>query len=172
MATKKTPEEVVRAWHEVYSQRKLDAALEFMSEDFRRIGDCTRMVPIDKQQWAADQRGFFVAFPNWHWDLTKLMASGDTVVCEFNEHGTFTEPYTDFNRIVGNFLGRPMSGLTLAPTGESYSDYNCDWFRVNEEGLITEIRAYITNNLERTFRFESRIMELVNAPQRAASAAK
>ena len=97
---------------------------------------------------------FFTAFPDWHWDMTSLIASGDRVVCEFTEKGTFTEPYPI------------MPGLVLPPTGESFTDYDCDCFEV-KDGLITEIRAYVTNDIDRKFRFVSKIQEFLatgNAP--------
>ena len=28
---------------------------------------------------------FFAAFPDWRWDMTTLIASGDRVVCEFTK---------------------------------------------------------------------------------------
>jgi hypothetical protein len=170
MSRKMTPEEVVRAWNDCYSKRDVDGALKYMSPQFHRFGDCTRWTPIGKEPWAADQKGFFRAFPDWTWEMSSLMTSGNMVVCEFLEHGTFTKPYDDITRIVGNYLGRAMPGLVIQPTGESYSDYNADFIRVDADGLIVELRAYITNNLERTFHFEAQITQMVMAEQRASIA--
>ena len=78
--------------------------------------------------------------------MTSLMASGDRVVCEFTEKGTFTEPY------------EVLPGLVLSPTGESFTDYDCDCFEV-KDGLITEIRAYVTNEIDRKFSFVAKIEE-------------
>lgn len=97
---------------------------------------------------------FFTAFPDWRWDMTSLIASGDRVVCEFTEKGTFTEPYPI------------MPGLVLPPTGESFIDYDCDCFEV-KHGLITEIRGYVTNEINRKYGFISKIEEFLatgNAP--------
>jgi predicted ester cyclase len=171
MAAPTSPEEVVRAWNKAYTSLDLDATIEFMSDDFRRLGDCTRWTPVGKHPWAADQKGFFQAFPNWSWEMTSLVVAGDTVVCEFLEHGTFTKPYHDIARIVGGYLNRPVPGLVLQPTGESYEDHNADCFRV-KDGKITEIRAYITNNLERTFHFERKIGELIAANQQDPNPAR
>lgn len=102
--------------------------------------------------------------------MSSLMTSGNMVVCEFLEHGTFTKPYDDISRIVSAYLGRAMPALVIQPTGESYSDYNADFIRVDADGLIVELRAYITNNLERTFHFEAQITQMVMAEQRAAVA--
>jgi hypothetical protein len=57
---------------------------------------------------------------------------------------------------------RPEDCLVLACRGFSLNrkwviDYDCDWFRVNEAGLITEVRAYVTQNLEAAYGFSSAI---------------
>jgi ketosteroid isomerase-like protein len=141
-----TPEEVVRAWNDAYVSKDLEATLALMSEDFIRLGDSTHWTPINKQDWGQIMANFFTAFPDWHWDLTSLTTSGDRVVCEFSEKGTFTEPYP------------VMPGLLIPPTAESYTDYDCDVFEV-KDGLITEIRAYVTNEIHRTFNFVTKIEE-------------
>jgi predicted ester cyclase len=142
-----TPEEVVRAWNNAYARTDLEKAKEYLSEDFVRLGDWSNWEPVGKDRWAAGQIGFFVAFPDWTWDLEHLTASGDTVVGEFVERGTFTKPF------------ETIAGLTLEPNGKSYLDRDCLCFRVNEDGLIAELRAYITNNLDRTFHFEAQLSE-------------
>ena len=154
MSKNATPEEVVRAWSGAYVRKDLDATSALMSEDFIRLGDSTHWTPINKHDWREVMEKFFTAFPDWRWDMTSLIASGDRVVCEFTEKGTFTEPYPI------------MPGLVLPPTGESFTDYDCDCFEV-KDGLITEIRAYVTNEIDRKFRFVSKIEEFLatgNAP--------
>jgi predicted ester cyclase len=154
MANGMTPEEVVRAWSDAYVRKDLEATAAFMSDNFTRLGDSTHWTPINKQDWKEIMMHFFAAFPDWRWDMTSLMASGDRVVCEFTEKGTFTEPY------------EVLPGLLLAPTGESFTDYDCDCFEV-KDGLITEIRAYVTNEIERKFNFVAKIEEFLttgNAP--------
>jgi predicted ester cyclase len=151
-----TPEQVVRAWNACYSKKDVDGALQFMSEDFGRRGDHTNWEPIDKHRWAAEQKMFFSAFPDWGWELNSLLTAGEVVACEFTEHGSFTLPFVI------------MPGLTLPPTGESFIDQDGIWFQV-KDGLITEVRAYITNNLDRTFKFVSRIEALFAANQEAPS---
>jgi ketosteroid isomerase-like protein len=144
MSEDMTPKEVVLAWNDAYASKNLEAALALMSEDFIRLGDSTYWAPINKQDWAEIMTNFFTAFPDWNWDLTSLTTSGDRVVCEFTEKGTFTEPYP------------VLPGLVIPPTGESYTDYDCDVFEVRD-GLITEIRAYVTNEVHRTFDFVGKI---------------
>jgi predicted ester cyclase len=150
MSEHMTPEEVVRAWSEAYVSKDLDATAAFMSDDFIRLGDSTHWTPISKQDWKEIMVNFFAAFPDWRWDMTSLMASGDRVVCEFTETGTFTEPYSI------------LPGLVLPPTGESFTDYDCDCFEV-KDGLITEIRAYVTNEIDRKFNFVAKIEEFFAA---------
>jgi predicted ester cyclase len=150
MSERLTPEEVVRAWSDAYVSKDLETTASFMSEDFIRLGDSTHWTPIGKQDWKQIMVNFFTAFPDWRWDVTSLIAAGDRVVCEFTETATFTEPYPI------------MPGLVLPPTGESFTDYDCDCFEV-KDGLITEIRAYVTNDIDRKFGFVSKIEEFLAA---------
>jgi hypothetical protein len=146
MAANMTPEEVVRAWNDVYSKQDIDGALKFLSEDFFKLCDHAMWEPMNRELWALEQRPFFPAFPDWQWEMLSLMVSGDTVVCEFVERATFT----------GTFEVAP--GCVFPPTNETYSDHGAIFFRVNEDGLIAEMRTYYTNNLERTFHFLEKIM--------------
>jgi predicted ester cyclase len=151
MTINMAPEKVVRAWNDAYTRHDLDTALAFMSDDFVRCGEATNWAPMSKQVWGAIMREFFVAFPDWTWELTRLVASGDTVVCQFVERGTFTAPYNI------------MPGLTLPPNGKGFVDHDCDWFRVNEAGLITELRVYASHNVEATYGFSSAIRAFMAA---------
>jgi len=146
MAASKTPEEVVRAWNDLYSKQDIDGALKFLSEDFFKLCDHSLWAPVNRDGWALEQRSFFPAFPDWGWEMLSLMTSGDTVVCEFAERATFTETFA-------------VAGCVFEPTNESYSDHGAIFFRVNEDGLIAEMRTYYTNNLERTFHFLAKITE-------------
>jgi ketosteroid isomerase-like protein len=148
MSKDMTPEEVVRAWSDAYVRKDLEATSALMSEDFIRLGDSTHWTPIGRREWKEIMVNFFTAFPDWHWDMTSLIAAGDRVVCEFTEKGTFTRPYP------------VMPGLVLPPTGESFTDYDCDCFEV-KDGLITEIRAYVTNEIDRKYSFISKIEEFL-----------
>jgi hypothetical protein len=40
--------------------------------------------------------------------------------------------------------------MPCEPSGKFYKDWDCAWYEVNEDGLITEVRAYLTNNFGRT----------------------
>jgi predicted ester cyclase len=148
MSSNMTPEEVVRAWSNAYVSKDLEATAAFMSDDFKRIGDSTHWTPIGKQDWMDIMVPFFAAFPDWRWEMTSLIASYYRVVCEFTEKGTFSEPYAI------------LPGLVLPATGESFTDYDCDCFEV-KDGLITEIRAYVTNEIDRKFSFVAKIEEFL-----------
>jgi len=143
-------EDVVRAWNDRYVAHDIDGALTYMAEDFRRLGDTTNWAPISKRTWGAQMRSFMIAFPDWRWDLQSLHVVNESlVVCEFLEFGTWT---VDFEL---------APGVILPATGERYEDHNGDWFTINQDGLISEIRAYITNNFERTFHLESKVAEML-----------
>lgn len=133
-----SPEEVVRAWNDAYVKHDVQGCLAYMSDDFQRIGDSTLWVPQNKQLTEYTWTQFFAAFPDWTWDMTSLNTIGNLVVCEFTERGTWTKPY--------NIL----PGVTLQPTNTSFVDHDADFFTV-KNGLITEIRAYITNNFQRIY---------------------
>jgi len=136
--TQSSPEQVVRAWNAAYIKHDVEGCLAYMSADFQRIGDSTLWLPMNKQAAAYTWAQFFAAFPNWTWEMTSLSTNGNLVICEFTESGTWTKPYT------------VAPGVTLQPTNTSFTDHDSDYFTV-ENGLITEIRAYITNNFERTY---------------------
>jgi predicted ester cyclase len=147
MSEKLDAKAVVLAWNERYRRQDIAGALEFMAPDFVRLGDTTNFQPIGRDRWAAGQVGFFPSFPDWTWHLQSIVVDGDHVVCEFVEEATFTNRYT------------LVSGLQFEPTGEKYLDHSSIHFRVNDDGLIAEIRAYYTNDLERKFHIRQTIEE-------------
>ncbi len=77
------------------------------------------------------------------------MESGNTVSAEFDESGTWTGPYP------------VMPGFTLPPTNTSYRDHDSAWFEVDDDGLITEIRAYITNDFSAQFKTGEKVMAVL-----------
>jgi len=133
-----SPEQVVLAWNDAYLKHDVAGCLAYMSPDFQRIGDSTLWLPMDEAAAAYTWTQFFAAFPNWTWKMTSITTNGNLVICEFTESGTWTKPYTI------------EPGVTLQPTNTSFTDHDADFFTV-KNGLITEIRAYITNNFERTY---------------------
>ena len=152
MSSKRTAEGVVRAWSDCYVAHDIDGALAYMSEDFQRFGDSTNWAPIGKEAWGNQMKGFMAAFPDWRWDLSSLYVVGDNlVICEFLERGTWTVDY------------ELLPGVVLPATGERYEDHNGDWITVDKDGLISEIRAYITNNFDRVFHLEGKIASMMSA---------
>jgi ketosteroid isomerase-like protein len=153
----KTPEEVVRAWNDAYSNMDVDGAEKFFAKDFVKYADWSRWQPVGPERWAVGQKRFFAAFPDWKWEIEHLTASGDTVVVEFLEGGTFTAPYS------------PLPGLTLEPTNTAYQDRDCVVFRV-EGDFIAEFRAWVTNDLDRKYHLEAKIAAFLEGQGESAAA--
>jgi hypothetical protein len=61
--------------------------------------------------------------------VTSMVASGDTVAIEVIETGTFSKPWD-------------LLGMTIQPTGKSYSSRNALFFQLNKDGLIQNYRQY------------------------------
>ena len=76
---------------------------------------------------------FVVAFPGIKWEVTSMVASGNTVAIEVIETATFTKPWA-------------MPGITIQPTGKGYSSRNSLFFQVNKDGLIQNYRQYASGN--------------------------
>jgi hypothetical protein len=124
-----SPEEVVMAWNDIYSKPDVLGCLKYMSDDFIRVIDSPDFKIINRERWVEGQIGFFPAFPDWGWDMKSIISFGDVVAVEFQEHGTFTKPYTT---IVGSML---------PPTGQSYTDHSGLLFTINDDGLICELHS-------------------------------
>jgi hypothetical protein len=52
--------------------------------------------------------------------------------------------------------------MPCEPSGKFYKDWDCAWYEVNEDGLITEVRAYLTNNFGRTHSIAGAVEDLAN----------
>jgi hypothetical protein len=146
-----SPEEVVIAWNDLYSRPDVLGCLKYMSDDFTRVVDSPNFKVIDRKRWAEGQIGFFPAFPDWSWKMQSINSFGNIVAVEFEEHGTFTLPYTT------------LVGSVIQPTGQSYTDHCGLLFKVNDDGLICELHPYYTNDLHRKFHFTDQIIEYVIA---------
>jgi len=110
-----------------------------MSENFIRLVTVTHWTAINKRDWRVIMENFFHRISDWRWIVTSLMASSERVVCRIYRD-PFTEPYPI------------MPGLGFYPQRRVFTDYDCDCFEV-KDGLITEIRAYVTNEIDRKFGF-------------------
>jgi hypothetical protein len=134
----KTPAQIVCEWVKACARRDGEAAFAMLSDDLKRRGD-PDWIPWTKPQYRAMWSGFIEAFPDFKWEITNYVESGNMVVMEMIESGTFTVPYPR------------GGGKSVPPTNKAYKDWDCAWFEVNDDGLITEIRAYLTNNFARTY---------------------
>jgi hypothetical protein len=143
-----TPEQVVRAWNDRYVAKDVEGSLEFLAPDFQREGEWGEWTVIDTETWMDGQVRFMAGWPDWTWELTNLIASGEWVVCEFTETGTWTEPF------------EILPGHVLEPTGTPFLDRECVLFRVNEDGKIDYLRNYATQNLEKAYGLTARLKEL------------
>ncbi len=72
---------------------------------------------------------FDKALPNLKEEVISIISEGDTVVCEVIETAKFTAPMELPNGII-------------EPTNKSYKLPVSSFFRINEQGLITEQRTY------------------------------
>ena len=92
-----------------------------------------RAGPPDGSPWYESYRGIFqpflAAFPDFHWELSNLVAGGDWVAIEVIETGTFKAAY------------EYKPGVIIEPTGKSYACHYAILFKVRD-GLITEYRFY------------------------------
>jgi hypothetical protein len=144
-------EQVVRAWNECYAAQDIDGAQKFLAPGFTREGEWPEWTIVDGQTWADTQRNFMAAWPDWSWELINLVADEEWVVCEFIERGTWTEPF------------EILPGHVLEPTGTAYEDRDCVLFRVNADGQIEHVRAYVTKNLEKAYGLYDKVITLMEA---------
>jgi steroid delta-isomerase-like uncharacterized protein len=127
---KMIPLEVVRAYIDAYNKNDLNGALAYVADDFVRFSNTSKIrEPMNREDWADMWARFQVAFPGFKWDVTSMVASGDTVAIEVIESGTFSKPWA-------------LPGMTIQPTGKSYSSRNSLFFQVNKDGLIQNYRQY------------------------------
>jgi ketosteroid isomerase-like protein len=148
MKSKRSPEEVVRAWNDAFSRQDIDECMSYMSDDYVRHGDMSWESPMDRESWGTLLKGFNAAFPGWTWEISSFVVSGNTVIVEARESGVWTRPWEIF-------------GISLEPSGEAYDDQDAVFFEVRD-GLIRQTRVYITNNCARIYQIDKRIAELTN----------
>jgi ketosteroid isomerase-like protein len=144
----KTPIQIVKDLLDAYSRHDVDAASAMLAPDFKRYGDPDMTIPWNKEQYHAMWLGFCEAFPDFKFELTNYVENKNTVVVEMIESGTFTQPFPG------------IMGKSVAPSGKYYKDWDCAWYEINEDGLATEARAYLTNNFSRINPLTSNVEEL------------
>jgi steroid delta-isomerase-like uncharacterized protein len=131
---KTTPVEIMRKYISAYNKQDVDALAAFVADDFGRFSNSTRRWgPMSKEEWVDMSVRFDAAFPDVKWEVISMIASGDTVAIEVIETGTFKNPWA-------------MPGITIQPTGKSYTSRNSLFFQFNKDGLIQNYRQYTNNS--------------------------
>lgn len=129
----KTALQIAREWMEAAARCDVEAIAAGMADGCKRFGEPNWMV-IEKAAYIQAYRQFLTSFSDYRLDILNVMARGRTVVFEMIESATFSNPY-------------PLpDGSVIPPNGQSYTDRACTWLEVGDDGLITEIRAYIPSN--------------------------
>jgi ketosteroid isomerase-like protein len=129
-ASGKTALQVAQAWMDAAARGDIEAIASDMAEDCRRFGEPSWMV-IGKDDYIVAYRKYLTSFSDYRLEILNVVESGDTVVFEGIESATFSAPYA------------LQDGRVIQPNGKSYTDRVCTWIDVNEDGKISEIRAYI-----------------------------
>lgn len=132
----KTPGQIVCEWIQASDRCDLEAVFGMLSDDFKRYGG-SEWLSLTKAEYRDLWDRYIEAFSDYRSVLRNYVESGRTVIVEITESAKFTRPF------------RLSDGSALQPTGVGYTDWDCAWFEVNNEGLITQIRAYLTENLGR-----------------------
>jgi ketosteroid isomerase-like protein len=123
--SKMTPEAVVLAFLDAFNKNDLDGGMACLADDFVRLGESTKWKPMSKEIYRDMWARFADAFPDFKWETSCMVTSGDTVAIEVIETGTFTDPWA-------------WQGKTLRPTGKAYRSRISLFFRVNKDGLIQD----------------------------------
>ena len=123
--SKMTPEAVVLAFLDAFNKNDLDGGMACLADDFVRLGESTKWEPMSKEIYRDTWARFADAFPDFKWETSCMVTSGDTVAIEVIETGTFTDPWA-------------WQGKTLRPTGKAYRSRISLFFRVNKDGLIQD----------------------------------
>lgn len=126
----KTTAQIAKAYFGAIADRDLDLAVSLW-----KPGAPDVIHGIADMRAPEDIRTFFTsmwdAFPDSHFEILELAASGKNAACRWRQTGTFTGP--------GRFQG-------LAPTGATVVMEGCDMLRV-EDGVIVENNAYTNGTL-------------------------
>lgn len=129
----KTALQIAREWMDAAARCDLEAIAAGMADGCKRFGEPDWMV-IEKAAYVAAYRQYLTSFSDYRLEILNVMTRGRTVVFEMIESATFSNPY-------------PLpDGGVIQPNGQSYTDRACTWVEVGDDGLITEIRAYIPSN--------------------------
>jgi ketosteroid isomerase-like protein len=128
-ATPRTPAQTVEEFVRTYNEHDMVANHALIDPAFIRYGQTTGWQPMGYESYRGIFQPFLAAFPDFHWELSNLVAGGDWVAIEVIETGTFKASY------------EYKPGVIIEPTGKSYACHYAIFFKVHD-GLITEYRFY------------------------------
>ena len=125
----RTPTQTVEEFIRSYNAHDVPANHALIDPTFVRYGQTTGWQPMGYESYRGLFAPFLAAFPDFHWELSNLVAADDWVAIEVVETGTFRAAY------------EYKPGVTIEPTGKSYACHYAVFFKVRG-GLITEYRFY------------------------------
>jgi ketosteroid isomerase-like protein len=128
-STNRTPTQTVEEFIRTYNEHDMVANHALIDPAFVRYGQTTGWQPMGYESYRGIFAPFLAAFPDFHWELSNLVASGDWVAIEVIETATFQAAY------------EYKPGVIIEPTGKSYACHYAIFFKVHQ-GLITEYRFY------------------------------
>jgi predicted ester cyclase len=77
--SKMTPEAVVLAFLDAFNKNDLDGGMACLADDFVRLGESTKWEPMSKEIYRDMWARFADAFPDFKWETSCMVTSGDTV---------------------------------------------------------------------------------------------
>ena len=131
----KTPAEIALEWAEASARGDLETAAAMIAADVKRYGTLN-WSPVDRALYVDRWRIYLDAFSPYELQIVNHLTNGRSVALEMIEAATFSRPYL------------LPDGRALPPNFQSYVDHVCTVVDINDDGLISEIRAYIPSNLE------------------------
>jgi SnoaL-like domain len=126
----RTPIETVLKYIDYYNAPDTAGMKSLMSPDFTRVGSSQWARPMQRDAYSDMSRRWNDAFDETNWELIDMVASGESVVCEFIESGIMARPWAITDDRV------------IQPNGERYMGRATVWFTVNAAGLIHTYRYY------------------------------
>lgn len=145
-----TPKEIVMKFWENGNKHNLDELFALIDTEIK--SDYFSGPVKGKDFFMMSMKAYGRAFPDSHDEVTLIVAQDDLVACEYIETATFKGP-----------LQSPAG--SVHPNGRSYKMNVASFFRVNGNGLITEMRNYF----DRTSFIEQTGIDLVSMQKKLSS---
>ena len=133
--TGKAPAEIALEWAHACARGDLTTAAAMIAPDAKRYGGLN-WSPVARDFYLERWAIYLDAFTPYDLHIVNHLSNGRTVALEMIESATFARPY------------RLPDGRSLPPNFQSYVDHVCTVVAIDDDGLISEIRAYIPSNLE------------------------